>query len=114
MTIVRHKNFSSSIFNTPLDGTPKPDGDWFVDKFEETPKMSTYLVAFVVSNFEKVENKTSKGIQVEVWGRPEKISNGDGDFSLRETKLILDFFENYFDIKYPLKKSSLFYLIINA
>lgn len=105
--MIRHKSFSSSIFNTPLEkSTQTPDGEWFMDEFKETPKMSTYLVAFVVSNFVNITNTTLKGIEVEVWGRPEKMKNNEGDFSLREAQLILDFFEDYFYLDYPLDKSS--------
>ena len=74
--------------------------------------MSTYLVAFVISNFESVTNYSSKGIMVEVAGRPEAIRNGEGDYALNETAYIIDFFADYFNIPYPLDKSSKLIFII--
>ena len=70
--------------------------------------MSTYLVAFVISDFEKVNDTSSKGVLVEVAGRAEAIKNGDGDYALSEAMKIIDFFAGYFDVPYALDKSSLF------
>ena len=68
--------------------------------------MSTYLVAFVISNFEMISNTSRKDVLVEVAGRPDAILNGDGDFALNETMEIIDFYANYFNVSYPLDKSS--------
>ena len=114
LKMTRHKNFTSSLFNTPLkSSTPlNEDPDWMVDEFEETVKMSTYLVAFVVSNFDKISmDSPVNKVLIEVAGRPEAIAKGEGDFALNEAAEIIDFFSSYFGIKYPLSKSSKFYLI---
>ena len=55
-----------SISNMPLLKTTKKDG-LFLDHFEKSVKMSTYLVAFVVSDFKFTETKTKTGIKVRVW-----------------------------------------------
>ena len=78
-----------------------------MDTFETSVRMSTYLVAFVVSDFEKVSNKSNKGVLVEVAGRAEAINNGDGAFALEEAMKIIDFFADYFDVPYALNKSSI-------
>ena len=70
--------------------------------------MSTYLVAFVVSKFEKINGTTPKGVIVEVAARPDAIRNGEGDYALDEAMKIIDFYADYFNISYPLKKSSNF------
>lgn len=73
--------------------------------------MSTYLVAFVVSNFKSIKLISTKHqIEVEVAARPEPIENGEGVYALEKAAQILDFFTDYFEVKYPLKKSSMCYL----
>jgi aminopeptidase N len=68
--------------------------------------MSSYLVAFVVSNFKKITKISSKLVEVNVLARSNAIENGDGDFALNVAANLIDFFANYFNVSYPLKKSS--------
>ena len=85
----------------------KSDANWQVDYFNTTVDMSTYLVAFVISDFKLINDISPKsGVLVEVAARPEAIDNGDGDYALGEAMEIIDFFADYFDVPYPLKKSS--------
>lgn len=79
---------------------------WSVDTFKETVALSTYLVCFVISDFKRVEGKTGKGKDVQVYARPQAIDAGDGEFGLSEAVAVLDFFADYFNIPYPLDKSS--------
>lgn len=107
--MIRHINFTNTAFNTPLMNTEpfESDPNWVVDIFEETVPMSTYLVGFVVSNFEMIKKNSSKyGIEIEVLARPEAIEMGSGDYALNETSKIIDYFADYFNTSYPLKKSS--------
>ncbi|CCF58309.1 hypothetical protein KAFR_0E01550 [Kazachstania africana CBS 2517] len=76
------------------------DGKKFTT-FNTTPKMSTYLVAFIVAELNYVENNDFR-IPVRVYATP-----GDehlGKFSVDLTAKTLDFFEKTFNIKYPLPK----------
>jgi aminopeptidase N len=69
--------------------------------------MSTYLVAFVVSNYKTIQmNSTKYGVSVEVAARPNAIDAGHGDFALEEASKIIDYYSDYFETKYPLQKSS--------
>ncbi len=70
--------------------------------------MSTYLVAFLVSNFKTIKKQSEKyKIDIEVSARADAIDNDEGTFALNEASEIIDFFSDYFDIPYPLKKSSI-------
>ena len=81
--------------------------DWLIDIFEESVPMSTYLVAFVVSNYKSIKaNSTRHRIEVEVAARPSAIENNEGDYALKEAGMILDYFSDYFQVGYPLPKSS--------
>ena len=84
------------------------DPDWEIDFYEKTLPMSTYLVAFVISNFKVIRTTTSKGVDVEVAGRPDAIDEGHGDYALDEATKIIDFFVDYFNVTYPMPKSSVF------
>ena len=82
---------------------------WELDTFENSVPMSSYLVAFVVSDFESIRKNSSKyNIKVEVYAKAESINKGHCDFALDEASRILDFYTDYFNVKYPLVKSSNF------
>jgi puromycin-sensitive aminopeptidase len=68
--------------------------------FAPTPKMSTYLVAFIVGEFEYIEGKSKKGAIIRVFATPGK--KHQAIFALEVGKQILSFFNDYFAIKYPL------------
>lgn len=68
--------------------------------FEETPIMSTYLLAFLVGDFEYLEKTTKNGVHVRIITTPGK--KDQGHFALDVAIRCLDFYEKYFGIKYPL------------
>ena len=70
--------------------------------FEQTPRMSTYLVAFIISNFNFVQNTTKSGTQVRVWARPDLIN--ETQWALECVSIILAFYEDFFNVSYPLPK----------
>ncbi|KAG8575331.1 hypothetical protein GDO81_009524 [Engystomops pustulosus] len=75
--------------------------EWRVTKFETTPKMSTYLVAFIVSQFKSIGDD-----RVKIWGRKRAIEDyNQGEYALNVTRSILVFFEKYYGVSYPLPKS---------
>ncbi|KAL6058582.1 Aminopeptidase [Balamuthia mandrillaris] len=73
--------------------------------FGETPKMSTYLVAFVVGEFDFVEDVTAENVSVRVYTPPEKQHLGR--FALDVATRTLSYFTEYFGIAYPLPKLDL-------
>jgi puromycin-sensitive aminopeptidase len=71
-----------------------------VVSFAPTPKMSTYLLAFLVGDFEYLEAKTKRGVLVRVYTTPGK--KHQAHFSLDVAVKCLEFYEDYFGIDYPL------------
>uniref|UniRef100_A0A8C1N143 Aminopeptidase n=1 Tax=Cyprinus carpio TaxID=7962 RepID=A0A8C1N143_CYPCA len=88
-----------------LSNMPKlPDG-LFEDQFDMSVKMSTYLVAYIVSDFLSISKTTLHGVQISVYAVPEKIDQAE--FALDAAVKLLDFYDDYFDIPYPLPKQDL-------
>ena len=69
-------------------------------KFAPTPKMSTYLLAFIVGEFEFIERKTKDAVLVRVFVTPGK--KYQAKFALDTAVRCLEFYNEYFDIAYPL------------
>jgi aminopeptidase N len=70
-------------------------------KFETTPKMSTYLVALAVGDFECIAG-SGDGIPVRVCSTPDKKQLTG--FALESTQKIVEYYNRYYSIKYPFKK----------
>jgi len=81
-----------------------------LSRFEETPPMSTYLIAFVLTDFECVSNMTSANIEVNVCGRPEAIRNSEGNFALEVSLKVIPYYAQSYNISYPLTKCDHFAL----
>ena len=100
-----NRYFTSSLFNTPIESTTT-NGDWTAETFKETVEMSTYLVCFVVSDFKHIETKSLKGKDIQVYAKAQAIDNKEGKFGLEEAAKVIDFFADYFNMPYPLDKST--------
>ncbi|XP_071388973.1 endoplasmic reticulum aminopeptidase 1b [Centroberyx affinis] len=94
-----------AISNMPKVKTVELPGGLLEDHFDTTVKMSTYLVAFIVSDFLSVSKTTQHGIKITVYAVPEKIDQTA--FALDAAVKLLDFYDDYFDIPYPLPKQDL-------
>ncbi|XP_013878434.1 aminopeptidase N [Austrofundulus limnaeus] len=73
--------------------------------FEQTPKMSTYLLAFIVSDFIFISNNSTDQVEIRIFARRSAIEAGQGNYTLSITGTILKFFEEYYKCPYPLPKS---------
>ncbi|XP_042432854.1 aminopeptidase M1-B-like [Zingiber officinale] len=73
--------------------------------FQESPIMSTYLVAFVVGSLDYIETYSSDGLKIRVYTRIGK--SNQGKFALDLTTKTLDFLKGYFSIPYGLPKLDL-------
>ncbi|CAD6265537.1 unnamed protein product [Miscanthus lutarioriparius] len=70
--------------------------------YEESPLMSTYLVAIVVGIFDYIESSTSEGTKVRVYTQVGKTNQGK--FALDVAVKSLDLYKDYFATPYPLPK----------
>ena len=84
-----------------ISDTPGPAAGKHTVTFSTTPKMSTYLLALVVGDFE-CESGASDGIPVRVCATPDKKALTS--LALHDAEAILHFYNQYFNIKYPYKK----------
>lgn len=71
--------------------------------FQTTPKMSTYLLAFVGGNFVSKSDRTKRGVKVNVYATPAQPT-GLMDYALDTAVKSVEFYEDYFGIDYPLPK----------
>ena len=89
-----------------IDRKPYPDDENLVEvKFARTPVMSTYLVAFVVGEYDFVETRSKDGVCVRVYTPVGKAEQGK--FALEVAAKTLPFYKDYFNVPYPLPKIDL-------
>lgn len=69
--------------------------------FARTPKMSTYLVAFQVGDFQCTSG-SSDGVPIRACATPDKVALTH--LALTSAEHILHFYDTYFGIKYPMPK----------
>lgn len=80
------------------------NGDSRTTTFEKTPRMSSYLLAFVIGELHKKSARTKSGVEVNVWATPAQ-NETTLDFALDIATRSIDFYDEYFGVKYPLPKS---------
>ncbi|CAG2210607.1 ERAP2 [Mytilus edulis] len=104
MSIVRDKKHIA-LFNMPLNKTEDYKNGRVVDRFQESVKMSTYLVAFVVCDYKSKKGKTKSGVDVAVYAAEDQIDQVD--FALKVAITVLEYYDDLYKIKYPLPKLDL-------
>jgi aminopeptidase N len=95
----------TAISNGPIiSDTPGPGAGKHTIKFLTTPKMSTYLVAFLVGDFQ-CSSGEQDGVAIRVCATPDKVALTL--YGLDVAKYVLHYYNDYFGIPYPLKKLDL-------
>lgn len=107
---IARKDGYKSISNMPLLLTEpmKEKEGWYWDRFDVSVPMSTYLVAFVISDFEYKEGKPTEdhtNTTFRVWSRKDALEQVD--FATEVGPKALKFFEKFFNIDYPLPKQDM-------
>lgn len=73
-------------------------------RFETTPRMSTYLLAFVIGDLQKITAHTKSGVEVNVWATKAQPAESL-EFPLEVAVGSIEFFDDYFQVPYPLPKA---------
>jgi aminopeptidase N len=87
-----------------ISDSPGPLAGKHTIHFATSPKMSSYLVALAVGDFEYVEG-SADGVPIRVWATPGKKAMAQ--YSLQVAEQCMKYFNNYFGIKYPFEKLDL-------
>lgn len=109
LTVTHFANFANGLFELfhRLD-----KHNWVWDHYEKSAVMSTYLVAFVVSDFESItatpvarESASGSRTEIRIWARSDLI--GHADLAVAMATPMVQFLEAYFQIDFPLPKLDL-------
>jgi len=84
-----------------ISDTPGPAAGKHTVKFDTTPKMSTYLVALAVGDFE-CQSGSADSIPIRICSTPDK--KGQTGVALEAAEAILRYYNKYYTVKYPFKK----------
>ena len=90
------------LANTPATSIAAKNGSKTV-VFETTPRMSTYLLAFIVGRFHGKTIANSHGVEITTYA-PLNQPLDSVDFANEVAARSLDFYDDEFGIKYPLAK----------
>jgi puromycin-sensitive aminopeptidase len=90
-----------------ISNMPELDCGWLPDgsrefHFMPSPKMSSYLVAFCVGEWDFVQSMTKHGVLIRVYTPPGKRHLGT--FALKVACDTLDLYDDFFSVPYPLPK----------
>jgi len=104
VSVIADKDLNVISNGKVVSDAPGPGDAKHTVHFSTSPKMSSYLVAVIVGNFEYIEGE-SDGIPVRVWTSPGKKELGR--FALAAAEFNLSYYDRYFGIKYPYGKLDL-------
>uniref|UniRef100_A0A1A7XIV8 Aminopeptidase n=1 Tax=Iconisemion striatum TaxID=60296 RepID=A0A1A7XIV8_9TELE len=101
LTVI-HRLETVALSNAPVSVSNIIDEEWKYTRFMATPRMSSYLLAFTVSEFTATDSPKIR-IDIKTYARPEATSAGHADYAAKMTPKILAFYEKHFDLPYAMK-----------
>ncbi|XP_039988747.1 aminopeptidase N-like isoform X2 [Xiphias gladius] len=102
VTII-HRRDTIALGNAEILGSNIIHDDWKCTRFYPTPRMSTYLFAFTVSEFTSTPSPHER-VEIKTYTRPEATAAGHAQYAANITGKILKFYESQFEIDYLQKK----------
>lgn len=87
-----------AVSNMPVKNETYLEDGFKTVSFERSPKMSTYLVAFVVAHMNYIEDKDHNCVPLKLYAIPGKETHGL--FAMESDKASLEFYERRFGISY--------------
>jgi aminopeptidase N len=91
----------TAISNTNIISDKPAEAGKHTLHFATTPKMSTYLVAFLVGDFVCTEGE-SDGVPIRACSTPDKLALTP--YAVQAAEFVLHYYDTYFGIKYPMPK----------
>lgn len=102
---IQHDSSYKAVSNMPIVSREVvPGTNYVTSKFQDTPPMQTYLLAFVISNFDFISNN-DVNVEQRIYAKPQSIAEGQGEFALSVVGPILRKLEEHLGVNYPLPKT---------
>ena len=104
ITLVIDKGDTAISNEKIASDTPGPGENKHALKFATTKKLSTYLVAMLVGDFQCIDG-SADDIPIRACATPDK--KDQGKFALEAAEYVMHYYNDYFGIKYPFGKLDL-------
>ncbi|XP_075400037.1 glutamyl aminopeptidase [Tenrec ecaudatus] len=101
IAIIHPKEYNA-VSNMPVERTVSVDDKWNRTVFQKSVPMSTYLVCFAVHQFVPITTQSKSGKPLTIYVQPEQRHTAV--YASKITKIVFDYFEEYFDMEYVLPK----------
>lgn len=99
VSLVVPKNLVAVSNGRPVEEVDLPAGNKKKVRFRKTMKMSTYLLAMIVGELSPTKVVKANGVDLCAWTVPGKSHLAD--FALKVAAFTVNYFEEYFRVKYP-------------
>ncbi|XP_073729218.1 glutamyl aminopeptidase [Misgurnus anguillicaudatus] len=99
---ITHDSAYKALSNMPVEKTEILSDQKTKTSFKKSVKMSTYLVCFAVHQFDFVERMSKRNIPLRIYAQPLQLHTAN--YAADVTKIIFDYFEEYFDMQYSIEK----------
>lgn len=101
---IQHDKTYHALSNMPAFNITEVQGtEYVITKFPQTLSMPSYLLAFVISNFDYIPNN-DVDVPQRIYAKPASIKNGEGEFIINEVGKILRMCDELFGIPHAFPK----------